>query len=241
MNRRSFLKVSGCALAAATTGVHVTAQSSSATHVFVDESGIFGSQDPFVIGLLVSPNPERVIREITRLRARHAFTPQLRYDSADPKRLPFADALIQYFFDRSQATFHALVGSKTVSIDRRDRDAFATEYCYFYLAALRDVLRPGVRATVHLRKHWRGGLLDQRLIDCLKRELPNVVVNQTDRMNQMVQFADFLTGNIRGDANSVTGPGKQQLIGALKKRLGMTSLRDPRLAEHRSFRVRVRA
>jgi Protein of unknown function (DUF3800) len=208
----------------------------NAPTAFVDESGIFGNQDPFVIGIVFVPDPAELLKTVTDLRQKHKLQMQFRYNSIAHDRIPFAIDLIEYFFKRSQARFHArLIGNS--SEIKGSRAAKVNEYCYHYREALKD-LGPVSRLSVRLRSHWRDDT-DRKLRGFLHDEIKGSEIVEVSKKDYLLQLADFFAGSIRGEVLKAQGDGKQELIKRLADTVGSKALATSQSSGNDKYVVKV--
>jgi hypothetical protein len=88
-------------------------------YVVGDESGSFKAGDWMVVGILLLSDPPARRTELAALRARHKYTIELKYGSTDKYRMPFALAVLEWFFNSPDIEFRCI--AKRVSTNPTGR------------------------------------------------------------------------------------------------------------------------
>jgi hypothetical protein len=77
-------------------------------YVLGDESGSFRQGDWMVVGLLLLSDPAARRLELAALRAKHQYARELKYGSNDKLRLPYALAVLAWFFETPDVEFRCI-------------------------------------------------------------------------------------------------------------------------------------
>lgn len=198
---------------------------------YLDESGLPGSAGYFVVGLVQTGEPETHLPAIQGLRNQTGYRRELRYSSNDQQRLPFAEALIHYFFGANDLEFIAGIVGPASGVHK-------SPYATHYRRLLGLSSRPRSDRQLFLEVRTSDGRRDQELADALS---PLATVDFDLRpKSDLLQLADLFAGSVFGDLTFPLrneGNGKAQLIAAIKHRLGVASLADRRLVRPGRFRV----
>lgn len=211
-------------------------------HLYCDESGIPGVDVLFVLGMVVTTDSTRHEAAIDRLRQDHRFATQLQYNSTDRFKRPFAEDVINYFFDEPDLQFFAYaITDKTVASLRRAGFSLEQVYHYYYETLISNCTASEAPKTLNLE--IRNSIGDDR---ALRRYLRENVVNLSrinvvgSASNNLLQIADLFTGSIYGDAHidSVRNRVKREVLSLLRARLNVTHLLEAGLKDpHGSFNV----
>lgn len=213
-------------------------------HIYADESGKFGFDKYFVLGLLLTNNPQRHEKYVEKMRKRHNFWTELRYCSTDKFKLPFVKDLIQYFFEEPDMRFIArLVSDENMPPVEKSKRILKRVYYLHYKKLIQDGISASERKVLHLEKRTKTGehrLLNEYLIKNVNRVHQIEIIKSYKNKNNLIQFADVLTGSIFGDATGVDNSVKVDLIDILKKKLKVDKLYDVKLdSKNFDFRVTI--
>lgn len=199
-------------------------------HLYCDESGILGTDELFVLGMVVTTDTARHELAIDRLRQDHHFATQLEYNSTDRFKCPFAADAINYFFGEPDLRFFAyVVTAKALASLRSQGLSLEQAYHYYYEALISNSTASEVPKTLNLE--IRNSIGDDR---ALRRYLRENVVNLA-RINvvgspstNLLQLADLFAGSIYGDAHidSLRSRVKRDVLSLLRARLNVKNLLD---------------
>lgn len=201
-------------------------------YLYGDESGTFSTERFFVLGVLRTRDPRRHEQEVYRLRGEHGFHSELKFSSTNKTRLPYALALLDYFWHESDLSFKAMVvNNKYLDLKRFERLGTPIRgedvaYNYFYKRLLRAACHPRDRLIVHLdqRTRAKGDNLPQYLEEELD-ELKSLHLVDSKK-HQLVQLADVLTGAVFADQVGTEHPAKLPIVEKMRLLMGMRSLAD---------------
>ncbi len=244
LDRRSFLTRStallgGIPLLSPETASAVNADGTRGAdlHLYCDESGILGTDVLFVLGMVVTTDSTRHESFIARRRQDHRFATQLQYNSTDRFKRPFAEDLINYFFDEPDLRFVAHAITEGAVADLRSHGLSLEQvYHHYYETLISNCTPSEVSKTLNLE--IRNSIGDDR---ALRRYLRENVINLSrinvvgSSSNDLLQLADLFTGCVYGDAHidSLRNRVKREVLSLLKARLNVANLLDVRLSSTR--------
>jgi hypothetical protein len=221
-----------------------TADAVGTIHLLANESGLFPGRGPFVVGLLVTDEPDVHEEALAALRAAHNYFTELRYSSTDRFKQAYAEAALDHFFASDHLHFAALAATASRSAGGLDATAL-------YEELLRSL--GGNGAQIVLRMEHR--FLDPAPDAALEGRLEGIDSVSVEFMNSfesnLLQLGDLLTGSIQGDLDrkakgrsnprgrSLGNNVKDRLIASLKERLNVQRLSHPSLAKRQKFNVEV--
>ena len=210
-------------------------------HLFAQESGKFGGDEPLCLGLLLVRDLEKHQGFIKKLRDRLHFRTRLVYRSTDKFKLAFASGMLRYFFRDPGLRFAARLINKQQAWSTTSKVVRESEYHYHYKKLITDSVYKQ-SFSLKLSKHFRTGE-DRFLHQYLQTEISNIkslLVEHVQR-DDFLQFANLLTGSICADARGSASENqtKARLRADLRSRLGVSSLLDQSLSARAKFRVRV--
>lgn len=213
-------------------------------YLFGNESGEFVGRDPFVVGLLLTADPDAHETTLSELRDGSGYCSELRYGSTDRFKEDYTEAALNHFFESDDLTFAAAAVNASRSAGGLDATAL-------YEELLRLLTDGGAGATLRMEHRF----YDRGPDDALESRLdgiPGVSVEFIPSYeSDLLQLGDLLTGSIRGDmARMAKGrsnprgraPGgnvKDRLIASLKELLNVQRLAHPSLAKREKFSVQV--
>ena len=201
ISRRSFL--SGSLLGLAALSISLASGKKSAAkkkegplHVDVDHSG--QDLDDTSVGVLVVANAPKHLDTMRRLRKDLQYFRPLRHNSTDLRRVPYGNALIDYFLKTDDMRFVAVVTSH--GSPRLDDLAVALK---------------------HLRKGGLGASLDPAVLAraaAVRKGLKGVAADEIG------QLADVLTGAVYVDFSRSPSQRRSEFAKALKQKLKASRL-----------------
>lgn len=200
-------------------------------HVYGDESGSLDHGYYFGLGLILTRDPGRHEVQMHNLRIKHGYRNELKYSSNDQHKLPYAKAVLDYFWSEPDLRFSGIVIDTSQHdlgfFDRqkgrgpRPRDvAYAYRYRQLILRSTpqRDEL------VLILDDRTRAN--EDKLPEYLNANIPNLKSLQLvdSAKHQLVQMADLVIGSIYGDCTDVRSRVKREIISHLKSAAGVDSL-----------------
>jgi Protein of unknown function (DUF3800) len=201
-------------------------------HVFGDESGSFHHDDYQVVGLLLCHEQDARRAELAQLRVDYNFYRELKYSDRDKFRLPFALAVIAWFFATPDLEFRCIVkkGSEV------DLDYFANGWhglpreTLAYNFTYKEVILNNRPATPHrlmVKIDERTRNQRDNLLDYLKAEIPSVqAVDEADSAtDDLLQVVDLLTGCVYGACMTTTGAIQRGLVDTFLRGCGLSQIR----------------
>jgi len=216
-------------------------------NVYCDESGHLANDDQpnMVLGALwtSTPNVRRFADEIRALKKQHGLSPQfeVKWTKVSPGKTDFYLALIDFFFDRPELRFRALVVPDKSKLNHaafgQDHD---TWYYKMYFSLLKAIIARDHKFRIYLDiKDTRSAakmlklheVLSNSVYDFDKRTIERV---QTVRSHEveLLQLTDILIGAIqyvgRGAATSTA---KQRLVRRIQERTGLTLQKSTLITE----------
>lgn len=214
---------------------------------FLDETGTLGGlRDPFfALGLMRAPDPYHLQRPIQRLRDKHQFYDEIKWNKVSVKKLPLLMTLVDVFFG-SDATLCAYV------TDKQQHDVIARFGGQFraYSCLSRQLVRASIRRgeTLFLIADEYSTppseTFEEDVRDHVNKKLRRSAVAGVCRMRSsgvdLLQLIDLLLGAIVYEYKSQMGivgtasyKPKVQLLDYIKERAGAQTFvggyRDERL------------
>ena len=209
------------------------------TNLYIDESGNFGSAEPFVLGALLTTNPDRHFKQFSSIRTKNKYRLTLRYGSNDEHKLPYARQLLEYFFAEKDLRFcaYACTSAKNAAWPTDPKIKEIT-YHDLYGKLLGRCATKNENLSLTLKQRTTTGE-DQFLYDYLKKKFIRIDALQVVRahQNDLMQFADLLTGCIAADKTRPKDQTKQSVLKSLKEKLSFSSLWENSLINHDKFSV----
>lgn len=243
ISRRTFLD--GCSRLAMLASISSLVGASLVENVAADEGsagkGLFAygdegrwpTENSFTIGFLYTERPDEHRLRIKELRKKHAYRRMFEYDSTDKSKVPFAIDVLNYFFVEPDLRFISKVAGEAKTSEQ------------FHYKSIVDQLAPNkskVFLTVKTNGRVGGG---KNVREYLKKEVGRIggitVVRRSE--DDLMQIADFLTGNVAFNASRSQGSGasknrvKTELLKTLQEHLKVASLLDGSLKSGKKFRV----
>jgi hypothetical protein len=217
------------------------AQAVGTTYLYADESGLAQGRAHFVLGALLTSDPDRHRSMLDGLRTPLGYWAELRYSSTDRYKLRFANAVLDHFFGDDDLRFVAgVLGPGNA------RRGLTHGELYRRLIRESDAAGP---VELRLERRTSDGQDTGRLAASLAGQVAGIGLVDSSR-DTLSQLTDLLTGSIFGDATraprrrgtSSPHPGRQsvkaEIIAGLRDRLGINSLTARRLADHPKFAIR---
>lgn len=218
-------------------------------NVYCDESGHLPNdgQPNMVLGATWIPT-ERVratTDELRALKRRYGLSPylELKWTKISPGRLDFYLALIDFFFDRPELRFRALVVPDKSKLDhtsfRQDHD---TWYYKMYFSMLKVIINPEDRFRIFIDiKDTRSADKMHKLHDVLCNNIYDfdrsvIQCVQTVRSHEVeiLQLADLLIGAVRHAGHGSGGDSaKDKFVRHLQERSHYTLTRSTLLTERK--------
>jgi hypothetical protein len=206
------------------------------THLYVEESGVFGGGGPFCIGVIAVDNFRPHERYIRQLRARYGYRSQLLYRSTDKFKLPLASAVCGYVSRTPGIAFSARVIGKT---DSSGLSRGASEALYFdhYKKILSAAAARSAGYSVTLVNHAGGGR-DELLRKFLKAELPKLdrIAVAHLRDSDLLQIANLLAGTV-SEGDTLENKVKRSFALTLRRMLHVENIRALALQQNPKFNV----
>ena len=237
--RRSFIHKGLEALACVTLNALPPQSTPKPLHIFIDESGVFGGNEPFSIGGILTMHPARHLSVIRGLRLGHHYRSRLLYRSTDKFRRDFATSVVNYFFRAPDLRFVGRVVNKHGIDQDTTRSTRETVYLHQYRKLISESAPKGYPVSLTLVNHSRGGV-DTILRAYLQDEMPNLIRVQVVRLreNDLLQLANLFAGSAAG-GDRLTNKVRLAPVKQLERNLGVRTLHAATLAGHSKFRVRV--
>ncbi len=205
----------------------------------IDESGNLGITEPFVVGALVTANVDQHLRQFSIIRKETGYRLTLRYGSGDEHKGPYAQKLLEYFFGEKDLRFcaYALASAKNADLPPNPK---IKEIAYhdLYRKLLFQCANKNKNLSLNLKQRTKTGG-DRFLHDYLRQNFTNIVELKVVRayQNDLMQFADLLTGCVAADKTQPICKVKQRLVESLKKNLSVKSLWENSLIKNNKFSV----
>lgn len=231
-SRRRFL--SSIAAAIPIRGISINAF--APTHLYVEESGVFGGGGPFCIGVIAVEKPRVHERYIRQLRQRYGYRSQLLYRSTDKFKLPLASAVCSYVSRTPGIAFSARVIGKT---DSSGVSRGASEALYFdhYKKILSAAAARSTGYSVTLVNHSGGGR-DELLRKFLKDELPKLdrIAVAHLRDSDLLQIANLFAGTV-SEGDALENKVKRSFTSTLRRMLHVENIQALTLQQNPKFNV----
>jgi uncharacterized protein DUF3800 len=209
------------------------------TDICIDESGNLGTAAPFVVGALLTANPDQHLRQFSTIRKETGYCLTLRYGSSDEHKGPYAKKLLEYFFAKNDLRFcaFALSSAKNHGLPTNPKIKEIT-YHDLYRKLLVQCVKKDDNLSLNLKRRTKTGE-DRFLHDYLRHNFARIVELNIVRayQNDLMQFADLLTGCVAAEKTQPDCEIKQTLVESLEKNLSVKSLWDNSLAQHTKFSI----
>ena len=204
LTRRDFIGTCAIAVTAA------RAEAAATHYVYVYESWAPDARgSPFVVGFLVTREPEQHLRALRSLQKRTRFERAMRYRTTDTYKVGCARAFVQYFSENHDLRFVArIVDPGAAAIPATD-DFRRAQYADLCTAA---ALPPGAIVRMKQRKRWRraaGADPDQKVIEeALTKGLQPTRVESVPRAakDSVLGLGNLLNGTLFGAWANRTQP-----------------------------------
>lgn len=199
---------------------------------FGDE-GRWPTSESFTVGFLYTERPDKHRHRIQELRKKHSYFRMLKYDCTCKYKVQYAADLLKYFFDEPDLRFIAKVAGEAEASEK------------FHYKNLVDRLAPHkLKVHLTLKNHGRVGG-GKAVRDFLEKEILRIdgITVARQRNDDLMQLADFLTGNVALDAARFQNTGasnhkvKTALLKTLQGHLKVSSLLQDSLKNGSKFRV----
>lgn len=214
-----------------------------ALHIYANESGEFVGREPFVVGLLLTDDPETHGAALVDLRNSLGHFTELSYGSTDRFKEAYAEAALGHFFGSEGLAFAAVATNAS-------RSAGGVDATGLYEKLLTSLGGNG-GVSFHMERRYYDPAPD----DALETRLEGIAGVDVEFIpsheSELLQLGDLLTGSVRGDiareakghsnprGNSPHGNVKDRLIAHLKELLNVQRLAHPSLARREKFSVEV--
>ncbi len=176
-------------------------------NIYCDESGVENSPKYFVIGSIFIPRDQksRISTEIEKIKNEYNFKPEIKWNKITSRYLGFYKALIDYFVSNPDIEFKCIIVNK-VNIDLRFHNYDKELMFYkFYYQLLKHKFKNDIQYYIFTDEKSRSFKprfvqLRKYLIKYNKENSFNVNIKHmqeyNSRENNLLQFADFLTGSV---------------------------------------------
>lgn len=198
------------------------------------DEGRWPTQTSFTIGFLVTSQPDMHRLKLKELRKKHNYWKTFQYDSTDRFKVPYGTDVLKYFFEHDDLKYVAKIAGVSKTSES------------FHYKSLVSQLSPR-QATISLslktNSRLDGG---KRIRSYIKRELVRVgeITVVRGREDDLMQLADFITGNVALDASYAQGDElasknevKVKLLNTMREHLKVSSLIHESLNKGNKFRV----
>jgi hypothetical protein len=214
-------------------------------YVVGDESGSFYKGDWMVVGLVLLSDPPSRRRELAALRGKHPYAHELKYGSTDKLRMPYALAVLAWFFETPDVEFRCIAKSgdefdlSYFNYEWRGLNPETLAYNYTYREILQNAL-PAEPRRVLVKVDEKSRHRQDNLLDYLRAKVPSVrQVNEADsKSDDLLQVVDLLTGCVHGDLMGTRDSLKRSLSDEFLRRCGCSSvLERPSKCSHAKVNV----
>jgi hypothetical protein len=206
-----------------------------------DESGAFKKVDWMVVGMLFLSNPTQRRVELSTLRREKNYYRELKYESTDKSRVPYAMAVLAWFFETTDLEFRCIAKSgdefDLSYYDHKWRGLNASILAYNY--TYKELLKHNLPADPHrlsIKLDRKSRHRSDNLLDYLKEGIPEVrlVREEDSKADDLLQVIDLLVGCEHGDILGQQEPLKRALSDAFLRGCGAKSVLRPPTACTRS-------
>jgi hypothetical protein len=200
-------------------------------YVLGDESGSFKHGDWMVVGIVLLSDPESARADLAALRTRHRFTNELKYGSTDKYRMPFALAVLEWFFTNPDIEFRCIAKNG----DLHDPSYYASGWSELdpdilaYNMTYKEVIKfnlPADPRRVLVKVDEKSRHRMDNLLQYLPYAIPSIrrVFEGNSKDDDLLQVVDLLVGCVHGDLTGVADPLKRALTDDFTRRCGTKSV-----------------
>jgi len=205
-------------------------------YIVGDESGEFKHGDWMVVGLLLLSNPIARRAELATLRRKHRFATELKYESTNKYRVPFALAVLDWFFRTPDVDFRCIAKNGTehdpsyYNSRWRGLSADTLAYNMTYKEVIKNNL-PADPRRVLVKVDEKSRHRFDNLLDYLPAQIPSVrrAFEADSKSDDLLQLVDLLTGCVHGDLTGVRDPLKRALTDSFLRGCGTADVLAPPL------------
>ena len=225
-SRRQFMTWS--ALSALLGGFGISkAQGSSKqeTFCYIDESGMPGTERPFVMGALQTLTPALHYADIKNIRKKHNYRLTLSYTSTDKNKIPYTKEILEYFCSKKLSFVAYVVKPELNRTWPADKTVSEIAYHHSYAKFIRKNWNRKSNLSLYMEKRTTTGE-DIFLHNYLHQELGEKIKIKLlrDKDDDLMQLSDFLTGCVYAEITRPINEIKQTLLKDLKIKIGVKNL-----------------
>lgn len=194
----------------------------SGDRVYISESGVFGKDPLFVIGVLtINGTSDKHEKNLDAIRKKHNYKTQLTYRSNDRFKEPFAKEVIDYFINEQELYFSVQVLHEPNTISNHDtKNALIKKKLKIFKGIAGSVSQDNIIVKYQL-PFVPSTYFKKKFEIKTNKKLKSLYSESSN----LLQLADLVTGCIRGDiSGSAANLQKVSIIQHLKDKLGTDHL-----------------
>lgn len=205
-------------------------------NIYCDESCHLENdhQKVMVLGAVWCPleNTREIIADLHHIKIQHGLAKdfEIKWTKVSPGGLSFYLNIMDYFFDRQDIHFRALIIPDKLLLDHESYHQTHNDFYYkMYFDMLKIILSPKDRYRIYVDiKDTRGGEKIKKLHEVLSNSIFDFSRDVIERIQlvrsheiEIIQLTDLLVGTIAAANRHITvSPAKQALVTLMRKRSG---------------------